>query len=101
MQTMSDDADLIDLLERQINGAIINTVISNLVSQINNLSNGRQRLDRKNNPYKAAIESLKKKGIVITTAALKTRVSRALKKQSLPIVNEINVASSQSPLYRL
>eukprot|EP00956_Cyclotella_meneghiniana_P006665 scaffold8842_cov74-Cyclotella_meneghiniana.AAC.1 len=33
-QTMADDADRIDRLEQQINGAIIDTVVSNLVSQI-------------------------------------------------------------------
>jgi hypothetical protein len=83
-------------VEQQVNVAIINTVASNLVSQINSLGNGRRRLDRKNNPYETALDYLQKKGIDISKAALKTRVSRVLKKQSKQIVDEVNVASSPS-----
>ena len=93
---MADDADPIDRLEQQINGAIIDTVVSNLVSQINKLGNGRQRIDRKHRPYQTALNYLQRKGIVISKVALKTRVSRALKKQCKQIVAEVNVASSPS-----
>ena len=93
---MADDADPIDRLEQQINGAIIDTVVSNLVSQINKLGNGRQRIDRKNRPNRTALNYLQRKGIVISKVALKTRVSRALKKQCKQIVAEVNVASSPS-----
>ena len=76
---MPDDVDPFQQLEQQINGSIINTVLSNLVSQINSLGNGRRRLDRKSNPYDMAPEYLQRKGIDITKAALKTRVSESLR----------------------
>ncbi|KAL3773882.1 hypothetical protein ACHAWO_007202 [Cyclotella atomus] len=56
------------------------------------------RIDKKTNtnPYQVAIDLLQARGVNISLAALKQRVSRANRMQNKPVVQEVNVGVSPS-----
>jgi hypothetical protein len=97
MSLFAAAAAVLPNLNKQIDHEIINAVVKSLIAQ-KKPGKKMSRIDKKTNtnPYQVAIDLLQARGVNISLAALKQRVSRANRMQNKPVVQEVNVGVSPS-----